>query len=267
MPVLQVDRVLAGITRALAAIPPRFWFALLVLILGAALSYLVVVVNRRLLEQAGVPETIEGTAFERTTREFGLSTVTIIARLSGYFIFILTVLVVLSVARVEFIDLFWNQVAIFLPTLFVALLVLVVGVVLGDKVELVISERLSDLKLPQAGWIPVVAKYSVFYIAVLVALGQIGVATSALVVLLGSYTLGLIVFGALAFRDLLASAAAGIYLLLNQPYGIGDRVRIGETEGIVQEVDIVATRIESGDEEFVVPNRRAFTEGIVRIRE
>lgn len=255
------------VMRALATIPTRIWLALAVLLVGAALSYLVVVVNRRLLERAGVPESIEGTAFERTARSVGTSTVSIVARLSGYFIFILTVLVALTVADVRYISVFWNSVAIFLPRLFVAVLVLVVGIVLGDKVELVVSERLSDVKIPQTSLLPLVAKYSVFYIAVLVALSQIDIATAALLILLAAYAFGLVVFGAIAFRDLLASAAVGTYLLLNQPYGIGDRIRVGDTAGIVQEIDMFVTVIETDDEELVVPNRQAFTEGIVLVRD
>ena len=256
----------SGFDRVLRAVPARVWLAIGVLVLGGVLSYLVIAVNRRILEGAGVPETIEGTAFERTAREFGTSTVAIIAKLSGYFIFILSVLVALTVADVSFISEFWNRVAVFLPKVFIAALVLIVGVVVGDKVELFVEERLRGVKLPQVSIIPLGAKYSVFYVAGLLALGQIGVNTGALVVLLGAYTLAVVLFSALAFRDLLASGAAGMFLLLNQPYGIGDRVRIGEKEGIVQEVDIFVTHVETDDEEYVVPNRRAMTDGVVRVR-
>ena len=256
-----------GFDRAVNSIPTRVWLAVGVLLLGAVLSYLVIAVNRRILVGAGVPETIEGTAFERAAREFGTSTVAIIAKLTGYFIFILSVLVALTVADVSFISEFWNRVAVFLPKVFIAALVLIVGIVIGDKAELFVEERLRGVKLPQVSVLPLGAKYSVFYVAGLVALGQIGVDIGALVVLLAAYTFAVVLFAALAFRDLLASGAAGLFLLLNQPYGIGDRVRIGEREGIVQEVDIFVTHVETDDEEYVVPNRRALTDGIVRVRQ
>lgn len=253
--------------RALTSLPARLWLALGVLVLGALLGYIVVQVNRRILVGAGVPETIEGTAFERTAREFGTSTVSLIANLSGYFIFILSVIVALTIARVEYISTFWNRTAGFLPSLFLAVLMLIIGLVVGDKVELLIDDRLRGVKLPQTGIVPSIAKWSVVFIAVLVALGQIGVDTAALVVLLGTYGFALVLFGGLAFRDLLASGAAGFYLLLEQPYSIGDRVRIGDTDGVVQEVNVFVTHVESDGAEYVVPNRRAFTEGVVRIRE
>ncbi|MXR40895.1 mechanosensitive ion channel [Halobaculum sp. WSA2] len=256
-----------AVRSALLSLPARLWLALGVVVLAAFLGYLVVRVNRRILVGAGVPETIEGTAFERTAREFGTSTVSLVANLSGYFIFILGLIVALTIARVEYIAAFWNRTAGFLPSLFLAVLVLIVGLVVGDKVELLIDERLRGVKLPQAGIVPAVAKWSVVFIAVLIALGQIGVDTAALVVLLGTYGFALVLFGGLAFRDLLASGAAGFYLLLEQPYSIGDRVRIGDTDGVVQEVNVFVTHVESDGAEYVVPNRQAFTEGVVRVRE
>ena len=123
-------------------------------------------------------------------------------------------------------------------------------------------------RIPTSGSLipPRVIKYSVLYIASLVALDQIGVNTDALIVLLAVYAFALVFLGGLAFKDFLASGAAGIYLLLNQPYGIGDDVRIGDHRGIVQEVDVFVTHIENDEEEFIVPNSRVLESGIVRIR-
>lgn len=265
--VLPLQSVVDPIRRALATVPARLWLAVGVVLFGAALAVGVAAVNRRLLVGAGVPETIEGTTFERTAREFGTSTVAIVSDLSGYFIFILSVIVALTVARVRYITTFWNGAAEFLPSLFLAALVLIIGLVVGDKVELLVDERLRGIKLPQIGIVPSLAKWSVVFLAALVALGQVGIDTDALVVLLGTYGLAVVLFAALAFRDLLACGAAGFYLLLEQPYSIGDRVRIGDTDGVVQEVNVFVTHVESDGAEYVVPNRRAFTEGVVRIRE
>ena len=248
----------------LAAIPPRYWLAFGVIALGLLLGYVVKVVNRRLLINLDVPEVIEGTAFERMARELGTSTVSIVAHLSQYFIVMVAVLAALSVAEITYADPFWNEVAGFFPQLFFAALVLIVGVVLGDKVELALSERVRGVKLPEIGFLPLLAKYVVIYVALLVALAQIGVVTLPLVVLEAAILFGVIVLGGLAFKDMLVSGAAGVYLFLNQPYGIGDEIRVGDTRGIVQEVGLFVTHIEEEGEEFIIPNRRVFEEGVAR---
>jgi len=257
---------MVALDRLFAEIPNRILLAGIVLILGMILGYIANRVNRRLLTRAGIPEAVEGTAFERTARSVGTSTVAIIAQLSMWFIIGVSILAALSVADVRFTAQFWGQLTGFLPEVFVAILVLIVGIVVGDKVELVISERLRGIKIPQIGVLPRLVNYSIVYIFVLIALGQIGVATSALVVLLGGYIIAVVIISAVAFRDLLRSGAAGVYLLLNQPYGIGDEIHIDDHAGIVQEVTVFVTRIEGDEAEYIVPNRRVFEEGFVRVR-
>ncbi|KPN30408.1 mechanosensitive channel MscS [Halolamina pelagica] len=247
----------------LGVIPERVWLAFAVFALAALLAWVVVRINAGLLRRAGVPETIEGTAFERTVRGIGTSTVAIVSQLTGWFIILLGGIVALSIAEPTYAEQFWQRATGFFPRLFVAVLILIVGVIVGDKIELLLSERLRSVKLPQIGIIPTVAKYSVFYVAFVLALDQIGVATFALVVLLALYALALVVFTVVAGEQLLTSAAAGLYLFLNEPYGIGDRVRIGDQAGVVQEIDVFVTHIESDGEEYVVPNDRVFEGGIV----
>jgi small-conductance mechanosensitive channel len=75
------------------------------------------------------------------------------------------------------------------------------------------------------------------------------------------------VVGGLALRDFLAAGAAGVFLLLNEPYSIGDEVRIGDRSGIVQEIDMFVTSVENEESEYIIPNHRIFQEGVVRVRE
>ncbi|MFD1633789.1 mechanosensitive ion channel domain-containing protein [Haloplanus ruber] len=256
-----------GTVRAvLSAVPLRFWLAVTTLALGVVFGWMVRIITGRLLRRAGVPSATEGTTFERTAREFGTSTVAILAVIAGYFIFGIAVFAAIAVAEIEYVAQFWNAVAGFLPQLFLAVIVVIVGVVLGDKVELVVSERFRGVKLPQANVLPLVAKYSVFYLAALIALGQVGVATGALIVLLAAYVFALVFLGGLAFRQLLSAGAVGAYLLLHQPYTIGDEIQVGEIRGIVQEMDLFVTHVEADDEEYILPNSRVFADGFARVR-
>jgi small-conductance mechanosensitive channel len=238
-----------------------------VLILGVVIGYLVGRLNEELLTASGVPEAVEGTPFERTAQSLGTSTVEIVARLSAWFIYGIAVLTAIPIAQLLDTDAFWLRVTEFIPQVFVAVLVMIVGFIVADKSELVVSEYLRSVKLPEVAVIPKVVKYTVLYVALIIALGQIGIHILALLILLAVYAAGIVIVGTYAFQDFLVSSAAGIYLLLNQPYGIGDRVRVGEQTGIVQEVDLFVTKIEDDSEEYIVPNRKVFEDGIVRVRE
>jgi small-conductance mechanosensitive channel len=264
--VAQLEGLRRLLRRLLTSELDLFVAALIVataLLVGIAVTRLL----SSLLTDAGVPAEVEGTFFERTARRLGTSTVKLVSRLSGLFIVVVGTVFALRVAGVVNASLFIQGLTDFLPRLFIAALVIITGLILGDKAELVVGERLRSVKLPEVGAIPILVKYSIFYIAALVALGQLGVATAALLVLLAAYAFGLVFVGGLAFKDMLSSAAAGIYLVLNEPYTIGDEVVIDDQRGIVQEVDVLVTRIESDGREFVVPNRQVFENGIVRVRD
>lgn len=258
--------VLRDLLDLFASLPLRVWVAAAALAGGVVVGIAVGRLVRRLLGQLGVPTFVEGTAFERTARDFGTSTVSIVGTLTAYFVLGISVLAALSVIQVGYADRFWSEVTGFLPRLFVAAFVLLIGLLVGDKVELAVDNRLSGVKLPQAGIVPTVAKYTVIFVATLVALAQVGVAVLALVVTLGAYVFALVVLSAVAFQHLLTSAAAGIYLLLSEPYGIGDEVRVAGHHGIVQEIDLFVTHVEADGEVYVVPNAKVFSQGVVRVR-
>ena len=157
-----------------------------VLVVGLLVGYLVGKLSRRMLNAAGVDKAVEGTSFERTAQSLGTSTVDLISRLSSWFVYGFAILVAVYIAGLN-AALFWALVVEWIPQLFIAVLVLVVGFVLADKFELIVSERLRSVKLPRVTILPRIVKYSVLFIAALVALSQLGVATLALIVMLFVY--------------------------------------------------------------------------------
>lgn len=244
-----------------------FVLSLIILISGAVVGYLVWRATRRLLYEAGIDEAVEGTPFERTTRSLGTSTVGLVSNLAALFIYVGAVILALNVTQLFDTVVFWSRVTTFLPNLFVAIFALIIGLIAGDKAKLVVSERLRSVKLPEVGVLPEIVKYSIFYLAALVGLGQLGVATEALLILLAAYAFGLVFITGIAFKQLLTAATAGLYLVLTQPYSIGDEVEIDDRRGIVQEVGMLVTHVENDGEEYIIPNQRVFECGIVRVRD
>ena len=232
-------------------------------ILGATAAWLV----RRLLVGVGVDDAVEGTPFERTARQLGGSTIQLLAQVVGAFVFFLAALYAMRTVGLVPEEALVQEIGGFLPRLFIAIFVVLIGLVVADKAEIVVGERLRSVKLPEVTVVATLLKLSILYVAVLIALSQLGVATAALLVLLAAYAFGVFFMSGLAFRDLLASASAGIYLLMTEPYAIGDEIRIDENRGIVQEIDVFVTRVENDGEEYIIPNRKVLREGAMRVRD
>ena len=65
----------------------------------------------------------------------------------------------------------------------------------------------------------------------------------------------LVAFVAVAFWQVLANAAAGYFLMYDDVYGTGDRVTIGEHNGVVTEVGLRHTRLRGSDgREIIIAN-------------
>ena len=255
------------LVRTLFSPQGTFVISLLVLGLGLLVGVLVWRSSRRYMAELNVPEAVEGTPFERTARSLGTSTVGIISNLAALFVYVIAITVALNIARLVNPEAYWARFTWFLPDLFIAVFAIIIGLIAGDKAKLVVSERLRSVKMPEATVLPELVKYSIFYLAVLIALGQLGVATMALLILLAAYAFGLVFLTGLALKDLLAASAAGLYVLLTEPYSIGDEVVIGDQQGIVQEVDMFVTHVESDGKEHIIPNQQVMRDGIVRVRD
>lgn len=66
-----------------------------------------------------------------------------------------------------------------------------------------------------------------------------------------------------AFRDILQNFLAGILLLLTEPFRIGDQIRFGAYEGIVEDIQTRATMIRTYDSRrIVIPNAELFTNSV-----
>lgn len=243
----------------------ELFMAISLVVLGGILGILVTGTLRRLFARFEVQEAVGGTPMERMLQRLGTSTTGLVSLLSGLFVFGVISIGALRLTGYLGADVFFSRIADVLPQVFIAVVVLIVGVIAGEQASLILSERLKSVKLPEIAFFPALVKWSIFYVATLIALSQLGVATGALLVLLAAYAFGMVFILGVATWDLLRSAAAGVYLLLTEPYSIGDEVEIDGKRGIVQEVDAFVTRIESDGEEYVVPNSRVFQRGIVRV--
>ena len=96
-------------------------------------------------------------------------------------------------------------------------------------------------------------------ILIVVALGRLGVDVGPLVASLGVTG---VVLG-FAFKESLGSLAAGLMIALNHPFKVGDYVIAGGSEGVVTELNMMATVIATADNKKVtVPNNSVWGSAI-----
>ncbi len=100
------------------------------------------------------------------------------------------------------------------------------------------------------------ASYAITIAAVLAAFGALGLSWSQVQWLVAALSLG-IGFG---LQEIVANFISGIIILFERPVRVGDVVTIGDTTGVVTNIQIRATTIRNWDkQELLVPNKELIT--------
>ncbi len=91
-------------------------------------------------------------------------------------------------------------------------------------------------------------------------LSSLGADTTKLITILGASTVAI----TLSLQDIMKNFVAGIFLLLERPFRVGDRIKVKDVVGEVQGVDIRTTMIRNSEGALVmIPNATIFTEILV----
>lgn len=97
-------------------------------------------------------------------------------------------------------------------------------------------------------------------LGILVALGFLGISWTALVALVGAISLAI----SLAIQDVLKNFVAGLYLLIERPFKVGETIKVKDFVGSVEDVGVRTTILRTTDGlQVVVPNAVVLTEVVV----
>jgi small conductance mechanosensitive channel len=144
-----------------------------------------------------------------------------------------------------------------------AVAVLVIGVILARLLS-----RAADRALTQSGRIePTVAKflsniikYALWVVVAITVLTQFGVQTTSIIAALGGLALAV----GLALQGTLSNVAAGVMILIQRPFRVGETITAGTVNGTVQAIGLFTTEVLQLDGLYVmVPNNELWNKPIV----
>ena len=99
------------------------------------------------------------------------------------------------------------------------------------------------------------ARWAILVLAVLACLGTVGVQTTSFAAVVGAAGLAI----GLALQGSLSHLAAGVMLLVFRPFRVGDGVVVGGQTGLVNEIDLFTTTIDTPDgRRVIIPNGQIF---------
>jgi len=142
-----------------------------------------------------------------------------------------------------------------------ALAILVIGRFAAIMIRSMVKRALlkSHVDETLASFVTSVTYVAVWAFVIISALGALGIPTASFVAVLGAAGLAV----GLALQGSLANFAAGVLMIIFKPFKVGDYIEAGGTSGIVEEIGIFTTVLNTLDnKKVIVPNAKATGDNI-----
>jgi hypothetical protein len=197
----EILRAFGDAVGVLFAFIPALIGALLILLIGWLIARVAAAILRRLLRAARFDQAMERAGVAQFLQRGGVHTsaTDVLASLVFWFIFLIFVLAAAQALHVPVISNIVNAIVLWLPQLFAALLVLIVGALAARFIGDVVRTALDGAGISGGPILAAIARYAVLAFAAIIALNQIGVGSAIVQVLFASVMFGLALALALAF--------------------------------------------------------------------
>jgi small conductance mechanosensitive channel len=154
----------------------------------------------------------------------------------------------------NWIEFWYNGLISYLPNLALGLTVLMVGWILIGKLVILVNKGMTKRELD-----PTLTSFMRSLISVslrillLVSVADIlGIETASLVTLIGAAGLAI----GLSLQGALQNFAGGVLVLFFKPYRVGHKIEINGFKGVVTEIQILNTILETAEKnQVIIPNR------------
>jgi len=156
----------------------------------------------------------------------------------------------------------FNQLITYLPQLFSAIIIFVVGFYLANLIRDFIKTTLQSFEVASASALGEIAFYILMAIVAVTALEQAGVETSLLTsnitLIIGSVLLAFAVAFAISSRDVFRNILSSYYGKEN--FRVGQHIKYNKIQGEIIKIDRMHVTIQDGKTRHVIPTARLITE-------
>ena len=254
----------------IAGFIPNLFVALILGLLGFVVAKLLDTLLSKLLAKLGLDRLMTGTGLTKLLARVGIQVPvsTLIGKIVYWFVLLIFLVSAAESLGLPRLSATLDVLALYLPKVFGAALVLLVGVLLAQLVSSLVRGAAEGVGLDYSAGLGRIAQGLVIIISISVAIGQLEVKTDLLnnVIAIVLISVGLAVALALGLgsREIAGQILAGIYV--RELYQVGQQVRIGEVEGQIEEIGTVKTVLLTEEGELVSVANRTLLEQRVSSR-
>ena len=261
---------MASVWAPIAAFIPRLLGAMVVVLLGFVVAKFLDTLLSKLLGKIGLDRLMAGTGLTKLLSRAGIQVPVsaLIGKIVYWFVLLIFLVTAAESLGLERVSATFDMLALYLPKVFGAALVLLAGILLAQLVSGLVRGAAEGVGLDYAGGLGRVAQGLVIIISISVAIGQLEVKTDLLnnVIAIVLISVGLAVALALGLgsRHIASQILAGIYV--RELFAVGQQVQVGAVEGQIEEIGTVKTTLLTEAGELVSVANRTLLEQQVSSR-
>ncbi len=244
---------------------PGIISGLIILLLGWLVAKLLRSLVKNALTRSGIDAAVEKSGFSKILGKVGITKVS--AFLAGLiYVFVLLIFVVAAADAMHLTGV-TNAISAFfayLPTLFTALAIFLVGLWGGELVKGAVTTMMESVGLSGGRVLASVLFGIIVLFTSITALNMAGVdttlITSNIVVVMGGMLLAFCIAYGFAAREILTNILGSYYG--KDRFKPGMRVRIGQDEGVIEKIDSISIYIRTGEKLVLLPTKQLVGERI-----
>jgi len=135
-----------------------------------------------------------------------------------------------------------------------AIIILIIGFIVAKKVGSFVEKLLlaKNMDITLSKFIATTIKIIIIVGVAIISLGKLGITITPFVAAIGAMSLG----AGLALQGLLSNFGAGFSIIATRPFIVGNTIKIQGCTGLVKEIKLAYTVLETEDKELItIPNK------------
>lgn len=242
---------------SMVATLPKLLGCIVILILGYILSSIVARIVKTFLATVGIDkfgEKLDEVDFIRKNH-IKVKISAILSKVLYYFMMLIFTVAATDVLGMPALSQLFTNMLNYIPNVIVAMVLMIVGVLVGEGLRKAIETTGKSLGIPSAGMLANALFYFILINFLMAALGQLQVDTgfieTNILILIGGISLAFAIGYGLASRHVVANLLSGFYT--KDKFKIGDEVTIDGHRGEIMQIDRSSLILKSDHEKIVVP--------------
>lgn len=190
-----------GLIAQIMGFLPQLLGAILIVIIGSIIAWALRLVVQKVIAALKVDEMLGRMQVSSAFKKVGvnLHVGNLLSWIVKWFVIILFIIAAADVLGWTQVTVFLNDVVSYIPNVLIAVVILLVGIVLGSFVYDIVTTAVRSANLGSAHLLAGISKWSIFVFAFIAAMQQLGIATSLLQILTTGLVAMLAIAGGLAF--------------------------------------------------------------------